>query len=477
MLGRLLTRFRSVLPAASCALLAACLPHTQRVAAVPTNLTATGGDHLVTLSWSQAFGASSYNVKRSSSIDGPFERIATTGSPLYSDSAVVNGDAYYYVVSSVAPDGESADSVRVSAFPDVSNPPPSTFGTWTNVTPAGVNLTSTLCSNFGATNVQTDPANPSHVYVQFHCQGIWKSTDYGVHWTGPINTGTNGTVAGDCSGGITIPRHNAPVIPTIYQACIRGSATGFWKSTDGGVNWTRYPVTPGGSRQDYYPPVVDPYDDAHLLMTGHEFDSIVESTDGGQTWTAVPLAAGMLQTNQTGFVFFIDTGDATTTRRTWLWLAEQSGGKVGTWRTSNGGTAWTKVDKNEHPLGAAQIYQAAGSRTVFMAGTSSALGPGVLRSNDYGQTWAHVGRNDNESVVIGTSRYVYALFGVPVGPGGITDPAIEIGAQPGTGVWAAPGVPPGLTQGAAQLATLNDGTHDVIIGAMWNAGVWRYVEP
>jgi hypothetical protein len=477
MLERLVTRFRGVLATAACAVLAACLPHTDRVAAVPANVVATAGSQVVDIAWTRAFGASAYNVKRASSVNGPFTLLATTTSFGYTDSAVVNGEAYYYVVSSLAPDGESADSVRVSAFPDVSNPPPSVFGTWTNVTPSGVDLSSTLCSNFGATNVQADPANPSHVYVQFHCQGIWKSTDYGVHWTGPINTGTHGTEVGNCSGGITIPPRSTAPVPTIFQACIRGTATGFWKSVDGGVNWTKYAVPPGGARQDYYPPVVDPYDETHLLMTGHEFDSIVESIDGGQTWTAVPLAAGMLQTNRTGFIFFIDTGTATTTRHTWLWIGEQAGGAVGTWRTSNGGTAWTQVDKNEHPLGAAQIYQRAGSRTVFMAGAYSALGWGVLRSNDYGQTWSHVGLNNNESVVIGTAGYVYALFGVPLGPGSVVDPSVEIAAQPGSGVWAAPGIPPGLTQGAAQLAALNDGSRDIIIGAMWNAGVWRYAEP
>jgi hypothetical protein len=44
-----------------------------------------------------------------------------------------------------------------------------------------------------ANAVQADPANPSHLYTMFHCQGVWKSTNYGTTWTGPINTGTNVT--------------------------------------------------------------------------------------------------------------------------------------------------------------------------------------------------------------------------------------------------------------------------------------------
>jgi hypothetical protein len=240
------------------------------------------------------------------------------------------------------------------------------------------------------------------------------------------------------------------------------------------VNWTNYFVAPGGlTHQDYYPPVVDPYDENHLIMAGHEHDSIVESVDGGQNWSAVPLNNGMLENGRTGFVFFINTGNAAATRGTWLWIGEETGGIYGTWRTANSGATWVQVDKNEHPLGAAQIYQPDTSGVVFMAGANSALGVGVLRSADFGQTWTHVGLTSNETVVFGTSKNVYSMFG-STGP---ADPAFEVAAQPGTGTWVMPGTPAGLTQGSAQVSAVNDGTHNVFLGAMWNAGLWRYIEP
>jgi hypothetical protein len=49
-------------------------------------------------------------------------------------------------------------------------------------------------------------------------------------------------------------------------------------------------------------------------------------------------------------------------------------------------------------------------------------------------------------------------------------------AQPGTGTWVAPGTPIGLT-GAAQVSLVNDGAHNILVGAKWTSGVWRYVEP
>jgi hypothetical protein len=540
-------------------LLAGCVPKTNRVAPVPANVVATGGATAITITWSASVGASAYNVKRATASGGPYAQVANTSALAYADSAVVLGTVYYYVVSSVAPDGESTNSLSASASliapplaptgpvatpgdgqvtlawiastgatgyrvkrASVSGGPytqiatttapnyvdnavtnfttyfyvisatnvagespnstqvnatpstiPTQFGTWTNVTPAGVDLTNDLCSNYGATSVQTDPMNPSHLYTMFHCQGVWKSTDYGLTWAGPINTGTNGTTMADCSGGLTISSTSTANPPVIYAACIRGGATGLWKSVDGGVNWTYLQVTIT-TRQDYYPPVVDPYDQNHLLMGGHEFtiaaDNILESFNGGVSWARVPVATGMLQSGRSPSIFFINTGNATTTRGTWLWIGDAAGGAYGTWRTANSGALWTRVDDNEH-LSDTQIYQPDNSGVLYMAGF------GVLRSGDYGQTWSRVGLNFNEALVFGTPKNVYSMYGFPVGPSGTTPVAFQLGVQPGTGVWVAPGTPAALTQGPAQVAVVNNGTNNILVGAMRNKGIWRYIEP
>lgn len=442
---------------------------------VPANVAATAGDSQVTLTWTASAGADSYLVKRATVRGGPYTQIATPTTTLFTNTSLTNGTTYYYVVSALNSFGESANSAEVSTSP--SPPPPTTFGTWTDVTPAGVDLTSPLCSNFGAKTVQVDPVHPSNLYTSFDCQGIWKSTDYGLTWTGPINAGANAADVAACSGGLAIAPSSTASVPTIYQSCIRGGAgTGFWRSIDAGVHWTQIPITPTPTRQDYYPPVADPYDPNHLLMAAHEFDSIVESIDGGLTWTSVALASGMIQNTASGAIFFIDTGTASTTRKTWLWMGD---GNVGTWRTTNGGVggAWTHVDNIVH-FGNAQIYQPDKSGVVFIAGANSSLGSGVLRSTDYGQTWMPVGGNSLESVVVGTPKVVYSMRGFSVGIGGSVDPAFQLASQPGTGTWVTPSTPPALgLEGVAQITVVNDGTHNILLGAMWNSGVWRYVEP
>jgi hypothetical protein len=135
------------------------------------------------------------------------------------------------------------------------------------------------------------------------------------------------------------------------------------------------------------------------------------------------------------------------------------------------------VDKNEHIGGTTQIYQPDANGVVYMTGGNSAFGSGVLRSQDFGQTWGQVGTNTTESVVLGSSKNIYAMFGAPVGPNGTINPSFEVASQPGNGQWIMPGIPAALTQGPAQISLVNDGTQNILLGAMWNLGVWRYIEP
>lgn len=359
-------------------------------------------------------------------------------------------------------------------------------GVWTNVTPSGPNLSNAnLCGtpgNFGTQTIGHDSASPNIMYASFDSQGIYKSTDYGATWAGPVNTGTlAATINASCGAGITVGASGV-----VYFSAIRGTP-GFYKSTDGGVNWTNPNIAPlASNRQDVYPPQIDPYNASHLIMSGHEQNFVLESTDGGANWSSVSIATtggasgnGMNdQTGGTGFTFFINTGSSSTTATTFLWIAQWNNNTYGTWRTTNDGTSWTNVQNNEHAHGTSQIYQPNTTGDLFMTGLGSSLGSGILHSGDYGATWALVGTSTNESVVTGTSKNLYAMYGWAIGLGSNVSADYQVSPVPGTGAtWTSPSLPGGIYQGAGRIDVVNDGTHNILVGAMWGAGIWRYVEP
>jgi regulation of enolase protein 1 (concanavalin A-like superfamily)/fibronectin type 3 domain-containing protein len=92
------------------------LPASVDAAPVPGSpllLEAKGRGNGVSLEWTPASGATTYNVKRSSSVGGPYTTIATgIGGPAYFDATANNGALYNYVVSASNASGEGYDSME-----------------------------------------------------------------------------------------------------------------------------------------------------------------------------------------------------------------------------------------------------------------------------------------------------------------------------------------------------------------------------
>ena len=83
---------------------------------VPTALTAVSDTCLrIDLAWMGAQPATGYNVKRATTSGGPYTTVASPANPSYADNGLTNGVTYYYVVSAVNANGESANSPEVSA--------------------------------------------------------------------------------------------------------------------------------------------------------------------------------------------------------------------------------------------------------------------------------------------------------------------------------------------------------------------------
>src|SRR5437667_10106496 len=83
----------------------------------PTSLSAVPGNAQVSLSWAAVSGATSYNVKRSTTGGTGYLTIANATGTSYTNSGLTNGTTYYYVVSGVCSCGEGANSSQVTAKP------------------------------------------------------------------------------------------------------------------------------------------------------------------------------------------------------------------------------------------------------------------------------------------------------------------------------------------------------------------------
>ena len=83
----------------------------------PTGVTAIAGNAQVVLNWNASAGASSYKVSRATASGGAYSSVGTSNVASYTDTAVANGIAYYYVVSASNTHGASANSSQVSAIP------------------------------------------------------------------------------------------------------------------------------------------------------------------------------------------------------------------------------------------------------------------------------------------------------------------------------------------------------------------------
>jgi hypothetical protein len=105
---------------------AAIIEANGAVAAAPTGVTAASGGEQVSLSWNTDPGAVSYNVKRSTSSGGETTIASVSSgnawpaSSEYTDTGLTDGTTYYYEVSAVNNNGESANSAEVIAKPQAS---------------------------------------------------------------------------------------------------------------------------------------------------------------------------------------------------------------------------------------------------------------------------------------------------------------------------------------------------------------------
>jgi hypothetical protein len=343
-------------------------------------------------------------------------------------------------------------------------------GEWVNVTPSDISLdANNPPNNYAVQDVVVDPARPSDLYAFVCYQGVWRSQDFGQTWKKVSEKSSVLETGRPWSAGVDTNAARDPnTAPALYTFNGYGSVGGFFRSNDFGVHWQRFAL-PEATGQDGYSVNVDPYDGKHLLVGFHEAPGLVESTDGGETWKGIQVPA---QSGSSIYAYFIDTGDAATTRKTWIVVAQANAQGNGTSRTEDGGATWTKVDGIEHGHGTSQTYQPKAG-TIYLPGVYGHEGNGIYRSRDFGKTW-HVVNTTANTTVIGTPSYLYSNTAQGWDPGYALQMRASVSDD---ATWKATTDPPTMTDGSKRLVTTFDGTHYIVVGGNWHAGIWRYVEP
>jgi photosystem II stability/assembly factor-like uncharacterized protein len=248
------------------------------------------------------------------------------------------------------------------------------------------------------------------VYLATAGGGLWKTEDISgggtnsptwIPLTDRLPTLSLGSVAVDPSNQNVVYLGTGEKSPDGYDPTttlgLNGMGDGLYKSTDGGLNWTKIAdVNLTGDRISEV--LIDPTqpqtiyvacNDARAATGTDSSGGVLKSTDGGATWK---------YSNLRGFGVLYMAMDPTDTKRLYV-----SGvGKI--FRTDNGGDTWEQINTgltgslgriaiDVSPASTNVLYASVGNNTTGQLGTN-----GLFVSADYGSNWKKLlAKNDADS--------------------------------------------------------------------------------
>ena len=236
--------------------------------------------------------------------------------------------------------------------------------------------------------------------------GVWKTTNGGVTWDPVFDSAGVPSI-----GALAVAPSNGDIVwvGTGEQANARSSYSGkgVYKTTDGGKTWQAMGLE---DSQHIARIVIDPHapNVVYVAAMGHLFSKNAErgvfrTTDGGRTWKKV-----LYVDDQTGAIDLVI--DPTNPRRLYAamydkqrlpWRLIESGPGSGIYRTTDGGTTWTKLKGGlpSGPLGRIgldvyrknpQILYALIENQNPDSSGRGIIGNEVYRSDDRGTSWHRV---------------------------------------------------------------------------------------
>ncbi len=240
-----------------------------------------------------------------------------------------------------------------------------------------------------------DPSNPHIVYAGAD-RGIFKSTDGGTTWTF-LHVG---------SPDISMIHHLA--IDPQNSTCLYASTAShfgggrLFRSTDGGESWS--PILKSAGPQVL---VIDPQHPT-VLYGGVFNEGFFKSVDGGVNWTMIGVQPGVTSWHIEVSALVLDP-----TNPAILYAGDLGGGVL---KSTDAGTTWVSIlwAGDNQPVEDARDLRIYSINAIAVTPTQpttlyvSTLGRGVLKSTDGGTSWQEMNH--------GLGLYVYAVVINPTAP-------------------------------------------------------------
>jgi photosystem II stability/assembly factor-like uncharacterized protein len=313
---------------------------------------------------------------------------------------------------------------------------------WTPIGPSP--LQTGIDVNGQVTSIAVNPNNTKVMYIGTAWGGVWHTRDGGLNWT-PLFDRAPSLGIGE-PAAIAIDPIDTSIIYTGTSSRegsqFSGNATqpgaGLFKSTDGGASWIRlgspYPNNSPSNANIFFSQninvvIVDPANTQIVYLASNS--GFFRSTDGGLNWTAGATPGGAVNT------LVLDPTSPASARILFAGIAG-----VGVVRSNNGGINWTTILNTATPAVATKLtgggYTGFSKVLVALAPPTSPANPGGIRvlyssmvgipnvfatpdtvgvflSQDQGNTWTARAATGTSSTTYG--GYAFQMAVDPDSPG------------------------------------------------------------
>jgi hypothetical protein len=226
------------------------------------------------------------------------------------------------------------------------------------------------------TSIAFDPQSVGVFYIGTSGGGLWKTSDQGATWANLSDSWTSYAM-----GGVAVDPTDGKVIYAATGDMFDQSGDGFYKSVDGGLNWT-HTATASVIGSQCNQVLVDAQVHTTVYVTGT--NGVYRSLDAGVTWKHILPVSGV-----THMVI-----DPSNTQNLY------AGGAGAIKKSTDGGTTWSANDIAAGISGKYTITLAiskAAPTTIYASlgngNTGGSLGLG--RSDDAGATWKLIWSSSN----------------------------------------------------------------------------------